>query len=87
MSIIMGLIYQVMGLFDLLLLVYCVMSWIPMPSSQWMVMLRRLMDPILNPIRQVLARILPRSWQMIDLSPIAAWIILSLIRKVLGFLL
>lgn len=87
MSILMGLLNQLLGLIDLLLLVYCVMSWLPIPSNQLMVVLRRYIDPLLNPIRQFLARVLPRQWQVLDLSPIVAWFVLSLIRKLLGFLL
>lgn len=87
MSILMSLVYQLIGLFDMLLLIYCILSWIPMPANQFVVVLRRIMEPVLTPIRQVLARFLPRSWQVIDLSPIAAWVLLSIVRKVLGLLL
>lgn len=65
------------GFINTMILVRVVISWVPQliqsHVGQWIVALT---EPVLSPIRRMLARIPSLSRLPIDFSPIAAWIIL-----------
>lgn len=75
-----SLLLTTLQLFQLLILVRVVLSWVVSPYSRspWMEMLRRATDPILNPIRSVLPDLGP-----IDISPIVAIMLLGLLQKLI----
>ena len=85
------LIYQLLdlalSLFDLALLIYVLLSWLRPAANQWTELLRRIVEPVLTPIRRVLMARLPARWQIMDWSPMAAWLLIEIIRRVLEAIL
>lgn len=63
------------------LLVYCILSWILPPYNKVMMFLGRFMNPLLQPIRNVLFRIFPRL--PLDLSALVLFFILNIVNSLL----
>lgn len=75
------LLFTTLQIFQLLILVRVILSWVVSPVSRnpWVEMVRRATDPILGPIRSVLPDLGP-----IDISPIVALVLLSLLQGLIG---
>ncbi|HQZ70922.1 MAG TPA: YggT family protein [Anaerolineae bacterium] len=70
---------------QLAVLVRVLLSWVdssPYPDSRWKEVLFTVTDPILNPLR----RIIPPVGGMIDLTPMAAIILLQVLESLVGSL-
>lgn len=82
-------IYQGVNIFlqiiEIVLVVYCLLSWFVSPLNRVMQFLARLMDPLLAPIRRVLFSIFPRL--PIDLSVLVLFLLISLVRSLAGRIL
>lgn len=82
-------IYQGVNIFlqiiELILLVYCIMSWFVSPFNRLMQALSRILDPLLSPIRRVLYSIFPRL--PIDLSVLVLFFLISMVRNLVSRLL
>lgn len=87
MTFLFSIIDMLLGLYDLGLLIYVLLSWVPMQPNSFTIFLRRIMEPVLTPIRGLIVRLMPRSRLQIDISPVVAWVLLRLIRRILAFLL
>lgn len=72
-------------LFDLLLIVYCLMSWFVSPVNRFRLLLSRLMDPLLEPFRKLQRQLLGNRLP-IDLSPIIALFAINLAQSALSLL-
>ena len=83
MWIIRQIIIKACQIYELLILVYCVLSWFRISENKWTVMLKNLVEPALTPIRDFLNRVLPGSFRMIDFSPIVLMILISIGRNLL----
>ena len=82
MSLIARLVLGLIDIFDFLLLIYVVLSWMPLAESQLTVMLRSIVDPV----RRLMYRYMPRATRF-DWSPVVLWLILRLIAVILRILL
>ena len=87
MSIIARILVLLLDVYDLLLLVYVVLSWLHLRENRWTVMLRSVVEPVLNPIRSFLAARLPRLTSPLDWSPVVAWVLRAVVRNVVRWLL
>ena len=66
-------------LLDLAIFARVLFSWIqPSPSNPLVALVYQITDPILQPLRRVIPAI-----GMFDLSPIIAWILLDIVRRIL----
>ncbi|MGN1021652.1 MAG: YggT family protein [Aristaeellaceae bacterium] len=86
MRLIYTLLSMLLSLYEIVLFIYVVMSWIHPAANRWTELVRRLVEPVLQPIRRVLMRHLPARWQIIDWSVLALWLIIGLARRVLMML-
>lgn len=76
-----GLVNSLFTIFEIIILIRVLSSWIPAGrDNQFMALIYRISEPILAPIRQMLAKT-PLGGTMIDFSPIAAFLLLSIVRK------
>ncbi|MDP3385610.1 MAG: YggT family protein [Eubacteriales bacterium] len=83
MTIIKTSIYRLFSLIELLILARIIMSYIPsLRTSKFYEIIFQLTEPILFPIRELLYKI-GLNKGMIDFSPIAAFLLLSIIRNLL----
>ena len=84
MRLIMGLIDVVFNLFNILLLIYVLLSWIHPVQNKWTELVRSLVEPVLTPVRRFLQKNVPNLMGTFDWSPVALWLLVSLIRQILS---
>ncbi len=77
------LINWAFNIFEILLIVHVALSWIRPTANKWTVMLDRIVEPVLSPIRRFLQAKLPAAAQIFDWSPMVALLLLSLLRRIL----
>lgn len=80
---IFSLIGFVLRLYKLLVLIYFVLSLFKVPANKWIGLLGSVIEPVLNPIRKLLNQFLPKDWQIIDWSPVALWLAITIIQWLL----
>ncbi len=78
-----SLISFVLRLYKLLVLVYLVLNLLKVPANKWISLLASVIEPVLNPIRKLLSQYLPKDWQIIDWSPVALWLAITIIQWLL----
>ena len=71
------------GVFKLMLLAYVVISWLRIPENKWTTMLRRIMEPIMTPVRNFLRAKLPSQLQVLDFSPVVVYLLAEVVRSIL----
>lgn len=82
-----SLLIAVLDLYKLLLIVYVLLSWLHIGANRWTELLRRAVEPVLNPVRVFLHARLPRQWQVLDWSPLAVYLLVGLAQTLLRILL
>ncbi|MBR4080212.1 MAG: YggT family protein [Clostridia bacterium] len=87
MYAIYSLINLAISLYRLCIIAYVALSWLRIPANQWTELLRRLVEPVLAPIRRLLVRRLPSQWQMLDWSPVVALLLLSILDSLVRMIL
>lgn len=82
-----GLISLVLRLYRLALIAYVILSWIRIPANQWTELLRRVIEPVLQPVRVFLRRKVPDKYMVVDWSPLALWLLIEVADILLRVLL
>lgn len=82
-----SLISLVLRLYRLVLIVYVILSWIRIPANQWTELVRRVVEPVLEPVRVFLRRKVPHKYLVVDWSPLALWLLIEILDIVLRILL
>ncbi len=80
---IIRIINWLFNIFEILLIIHVALSWIRPVANKWTVLLDRIVEPVLGPIRRFLQSKLPASAQILDWSPLVALLLLSLLRRIL----
>lgn len=83
MRLLYSLLNSLVELYKLALVAYVVLSWLRIPSNRWTVLLQRLVEPVLIPVRKFLRKYLPSQWQIIDWSVLAVYLLLGVVQTVL----
>lgn len=73
-------------LYQVALFVYFAVGFIKPAQSPFTHFLNRIVEPVLIPLRRILANVLPANWQRLDWSPLVAGLIMSLVRQLLDIL-
>ena len=84
LGILFRIVNAVLGLYSLLVLVHFILTLVKAPSNKWTTLLASFVEPALSPIRALLNGLLPKKWQIIDWSPVALLILISVVQSVLG---
>ncbi len=87
MRLLIGLINTILNLYNILLLVYVILSWIRPAQNKWTDLLNRVVEPVLNPVRNFLMKNVPQLMRTFDFSPVAVWLLISLVRGFISSLL
>lgn len=85
-DLVFRILYLALWLFDVALLIYVAMSWLRPTANRWTELLRKIVEPVLNPIRRILVEKLPPRWQIFDWSLLVAWLLVELVRYLLSTL-
>lgn len=83
MGIIFGLINFVLDVYKLLVLVHFILTLVKVPSNKWTTLLASIVEPALVPFRKLLTQHLPKNWQICDWSPVALYLVITLIQWIL----
>lgn len=83
MGFIFGIINFVLDVYKLLVIVHIILKLVNVPSNKWTTLLDSIVEPVLMPVRRALAERLPQNWQIIDWSPVALLIAITLIQWIL----
>lgn len=81
------LLNTLLELYKLALLVYVVLSWLRIPANRWTVLLQRLVEPVLEPVRRFLRAKLPKEWQIFDWSALVVYLLIGVVQTLLRSLL
>ena len=84
MRLIRALIDIVLNLFNILLLIYVLLSWIRPVQNKWTDLVQNLVEPVLTPVRRFLQKNVPNLMGTFDWSPVAVWLLISLLRQILS---
>ncbi len=83
LSLLFGLINGLLDVYKLLVIAYCVISLMKIPANRWTELLRSVIEPLLVPIRKLLAQYLPMQWQVLDWSPVVLILLVTLVQWIL----
>lgn len=83
LSLLFGLINGLLDVYKLLVIAYCVISLMKIPANKWTELLRSVIEPLLVPIRKLLAQYLPKQWQVLDWSPVVLILLVTLVQWIL----
>ena len=80
------LLNSLIELYKLALLAYVVLSWLRIPANRWTVLLQRIVEPVVSPVRRFLRSKLPMQWQMFDWSVLVVYLLIGVAQSLLrGF--
>ena len=82
-SLLFDLIDLALKLYKLLLLAYFLINILKMPGNKWTNLIARFVEPVLPPVRRALSEYLPQKWQVCDWSPIAVFLVITVVQWVL----
>lgn len=77
------LLNSLLELYKLALLASIALSWLRVPSNKWTVMLQRVVEPVVGPVRRFLRAHLPTQWQMLDWSAAVVYLLVGLVQSFL----
>ena len=86
-SFIPNAINTLIDIYKLLVLVYFIIMLVKVPANKWTTLLSSIVEPALVPVRVLVNKYLPKNWQIIDWSPVALLIGISIAQWVLNLVL
>ena len=82
-SFLFELIDLVLKLYKLVLLAHFIIGLMKIPGNKWTSLIARFVEPILPPVRRALSEYLPQNWQVCDWSPVAVFLVITVVQWVL----
>ena len=87
MTVIKTALNYLLNVVILLILVRCILSWVPGMYNRFVEFVYKLTDPILLPVQKLIDKIMGGRPMLIDLSPIVVYLIINyLIRPLIWML-
>ncbi len=83
LGIVGDLIGLVLDVYKLLVLVHFIITLIKIPANKWTSLLASVVEPVLVPTRKLVNQYLPKNWQIIDWSPIALILAITIVQWIL----
>ncbi len=77
------LLGRCINILELLLVIRCILSWIPGFYNTFVEIIYKITDPFLTPVRNLIDRLLGGRMMPVDFSPIVLWLILELLLDLL----
>lgn len=85
-TLLLIVIIQILRIYVWAVIAAALISWVFLPPTNPIVrFLRFITEPVLNPCRQLLYRVLPFRWRRIDLSPVLAILLIQLLIMILSY--
>lgn len=76
-------INTLIDVYMLLVLAHFILMLVKVPANQWITLLASIVEPVLKPVRKLVNRLLPQKWQIIDWSPVALLLGITIARRTL----
>ena len=86
-SFIPNAINTLLDVYKLLVLVHFILMLVKVPANKWTTLLSSIVEPALAPVRVLVNQYLPKNWQIIDWSPVALLIGISIAQWALNLVL
>ncbi len=83
LGIVGDLIGIVLDLYKLLVLVHFILVLAKAPANKWTSLLASVVEPVLAPVRKLVNKYLPKNWQIIDWSPVALILLITIVQWIL----
>lgn len=83
MALVVLAISRLLDAVKLLLLIRCIISWIPNFRNSFTDLLYKITDPILLPAQKMLYSLMKGSYMMVDFSPIVVYFLIGLVQRLL----
>lgn len=83
MAFVFVAISKLLDLVKLLLVIRCIISWIPNFRNGFTDLLYKITDPILLPAQKLLYSLMKGSYMMVDFSPIIVYFLIGLVQRLL----
>lgn len=77
------LLNSLLELYKLAILASIALSWLRIPPNRWTVMLQRVIEPVVEPVRRFLRARLPAQWQFLDWSAAVVYLLVGLVQSFL----
>lgn len=83
-SLIKLALVKVIDLINFLIIIRCILSWLPIGQNRFIEVLYTVTDPVLEPVRRLMDKTFGGSGgMMIDFSPVIAFLLLGLIQRLI----
>ena len=80
-------VFRILDIIELLIIARAILSWFPIRRDNVLVsFLNTLTEPLLEPIRKLIDKAVTQP-MMIDLSPIIAFLLIGIVRRLLAFVI
>ena len=87
MFLIRTILLAICDIYVAAILIYVLMSWLPMNPSGWVADIYRALGKICDPYLDLFRRFIPPIGGMLDISPIIAIIVIQLIARLIAMFL
>lgn len=77
----------VLGIYQLVVIAYIVISWLKPTANQWTELLRSVVEPVVAPVRSLLTAKLPTKWQIFDWAPVAVILLIEVLKRLIDIIL
>ena len=81
-ALIVIILSRLLDAVKLLIIIRCIISWIPNFQNTFTEVIYKITDPVLYPVQNIMARLL-KGQMMIDFSPIIVFVIIEFVQRLL----
>ena len=83
MELLALIFYRLLDFYGYVLLGYCILSFLPRMDNGFVRIIEALIEPVLSPIRSLLFKIPQLRGLPVDLSPVALFLLIRILRSIL----
>lgn len=81
-----SILLSLLQIVKLLVIVRCILSWLPLSGNRFVELIYQLTDPILMPIRSLMERLMGGRAMMVDFSPIVLFLLIQVLFEPLIYM-
>ena len=83
MALVVMILSRLLDAVKLLLIIRCIISWIPNFQNAFTDFIYKVTDPVLRPVQSVIEKLLKGQALMIDFSPIIVFVLIEFLQRLL----
>ncbi len=78
-----SLIDKLLDLYKLAVIAHFIIALLKVPANKWTTLLASAVEPVLAVVRRLVNKYLPKEWQILDWSPIALILAITVVQWIL----